>query len=115
MSNGCIKGSAGKFDGEKLKLSLVPPEIVPAIAEIRHYGTEKYGDPDNWKTIEPQRYWEALLRHVLASWEDYKAVDPESGMPHLWHIATNASFILALDKDVVKTCDKELCDGEDKQ
>ena len=49
--------SAGKFDGEKLKLSLVPPEIVPAIAEIRRYGTEKYGNPDNWKTIEPQRYW----------------------------------------------------------
>lgn len=100
--------SAGKFDGEKLKLSLVPPEIVPAIAEIRRYGTEKYGNPDNWKTIEPQRYWEALLRHVLAAWEDYRAIDPESGMPHLWHIATNVSFLLSLDSGIVGRCKDEV-------
>lgn len=100
--------SAGKFDGEKLKLSLVPPEIVPAIAEIRRYGTEKYGNPDNWKTIEPQRYWEALLRHVLAAWEDYRAIDQESGMPHLWHIATNVSFLLSLDSGIVGRCKDEV-------
>jgi len=88
--------SEAKNDSGKLQLSLVPPEIITAIAEIRRYGTEKYHDPENWRQVDPQRYWDALLRHTLAAWDDYNAVDPESGMPHIWHIACNLAFIMAM-------------------
>ena len=39
------------------------------------------------------KYWDALLRHVLAAWDDWQAVDPESGLPHLHHIICNAGFL----------------------
>lgn len=85
-----------KADAGKIRPSLVPPEIVTAIAKVREYGCRKYSDPDNWKRVEPQRYWEAFLRHTLAAWDDYTSVDPESGLMHIEHAATNLAFLLAL-------------------
>lgn len=85
-----------KADSGKLRLSLVPPEIITAIAEVREYGNRKYHDPENWRTVEALRYWDALLRHALAAWEDWQLLDPESGLPHLWHIACNAAFLCAM-------------------
>ena len=29
----------------------------------------------------------------LAAWDDWQAVDPESGLPHLHHIICNAGFL----------------------
>ena len=83
-----------KSDGGKPRPSLVPPALIRGVDAIREYGCRKYNDPENWRRVEPQRYWDALLRHVLAAWNDWKAVDPESGMPHLWHIACNAGFLM---------------------
>ena len=50
------------------------------------------------RTIE--RYHDAMLRHVLACWEDPFSVDDESGMLHLSHIACNVAFMLALHKEM---------------
>lgn len=83
-----------KSDGGKPRPSLVPPALIRGVDAVREYGTARYGSPENWRKVEPQRYWDALLRHVLAAWDNWKAVDPESGMPHLWHIACNASFLM---------------------
>lgn len=84
-----------KADGGKPHPSYVPKEIIEAVMRVREYGTAKYHDPDNWKIVEPERYHEALLRHVLACWNDPYAVDPESGLMHLEHIACNVAFLLA--------------------
>ena len=83
-----------KADKDKPCPSLVPPALIRGAMDVRSYGTKKYKDPENWRRVEAQRYWDALLRHALAAWDDWKAVDPESGMPHLWHIACNASFLM---------------------
>lgn len=83
-----------KSDSGKPRPSLVPPALIRGVDAIREFGTARYGSPDNWRKVEPQRYWDALLRHVLAAWDNWKAVDSESGMPHLWHIACNASFMM---------------------
>lgn len=83
-----------KSDGGKPRPSLVPPALIRGVDAIREYGCKKYTDPNNWRRVEPQRYWDALLRHGLAAWDNWKAVDPESGMPHLWHIACNAGFLM---------------------
>lgn len=89
--------SYDKDDEEKLKVSLVPPEIIEAIAKVREYGTKKYHDKDSWKNVEADRYFDALLRHILACWDDRHAVDEESGLPHMFHVACNVAFIIALE------------------
>jgi hypothetical protein len=63
---------------------------------VRQYGNKKYHGPDNWKTVEAQRYWEAILRHAVAAWDDYKAKDKESGLMHIDHIACNLAFLIAM-------------------
>ena len=88
-----------KADSGKPRPSLVPPALIRGVDAIREYGCRKYSDPDNWRRVEPQRYWDALLRHVLAAWDDWKAVDPESGLPHLHHIICNAGFLAQYMED----------------
>lgn len=83
-----------KYDNGKPKLSTVPNGIVYAIEKVRAYGFAKYKEAENWKSIDPERWHEALLRHVMRIWEDPTAVDPESGLPHLWHIAANVDFLI---------------------
>lgn len=83
----------GKETTGKLKLSLVPPEILTAVASIREYGCKKYNNPENWKEVPSQEFWDAAIRHTKAAWEDWTATDEESGMPHIWHIACNISFL----------------------
>lgn len=83
-----------KADKGKIRPSLTPPALIKAVTEVREYGVEKYHDPENWRKVEANRYWDALLRHVLSAWENPYKRDEESGMLHLAHIATNAAFLL---------------------
>lgn len=93
------KDQSAKADNGKPILSLVPTEIIYEIEKVRSYGNKKYKSPDNWKTVELERYHEALLRHTLAIWGDVRARDEESGLLHLSHMAVNIAFILELMKD----------------
>lgn len=86
-----------KADAGKLRLSLVPTEIIRAVARVREYGVDKYGEAESWRSVEAERYRDALLRHILAWWADPNAVDAESGLPHLWHAACNIAFLLEDD------------------
>ena len=83
----------GKESSGKLNLSLTPTKIIEAVAHIREYGCQKYASPDNWKGVPPELFNQAMQRHVLACWEDWQSVDPESGMPHIWHVACNVAFL----------------------
>lgn len=85
-----------KADKGKIQPTLVSPDLVKAVAEVRTFGTEKYHDPDNWKEVEPQRYLDALYRHLLA-YIGGEECDLESGLSHLAHMGCNISFLL--DKD----------------
>ena len=87
-----------KHDEGKLQISLVPVQIIRDIAEVRMYGTAKYGDPENWRMVEKQRYIDALLRHLLEYLEDPDGVDAESGIPHYKHMACNMAFICELER-----------------
>ena len=89
-----------KYDEGKPDYTLIPPQILDAIWEVRKYGTQKYGSVNNWKTVSVERYWQAVLRHVRAAWDDPTRKDPESGLPHLWHIACNIAFLLELENDL---------------
>jgi hypothetical protein len=95
---------SAKHDTGKSRVDLVSPDLILAVGHIRRYGVEKYGDPDNWKQVDKERYIAALLRHLCEVMKDFKSIDPESGLPHLWHVDCNANFlteILAMEMEGV--------------
>ena len=100
-----LANQTAKADAGKAQLTLVPRRIIWDIAAIREYGNRKYGDPENWRQVEPQRYRDALFRHLLAYLDDPVSLDAESGLPHLWHIACNVAFL----------CEMEAVDGRYKK
>lgn len=89
---------SAKRDKGKLQLTMVPRQIIRAIAAVRMYGNQKYHDPENWKTVEVPRYRDAAFRHFLAYLDDPHGVDSESGLPHLWHLACNIAFLCDLEE-----------------
>ena len=92
-----IADQDAKADNGKAKLTLVPRRIIFDIARIREYGNQKYGDSENWKTVDVQRYRDAAFRHFLAYLDDPQGVDAESGLPHYWHLACNIAFICEME------------------
>lgn len=98
------KDQNAKADAGKPKLTLVPQQIIWDIAKIREYGTKKYGDPNNWKKVEIERYRDAAYRHFLLYLENPDSVDEESGLKHLWHLACNIAFLCEMEAR------KEICD-----
>lgn len=90
-----------KADEGKLRLTLVPRQILKDIAKVREYGCKKYpnGGVDNWKQVEKERYKDAMFRHMLAYLDDPDGVDAESGLKHLAHLATNVAFLCELEKE----------------
>lgn len=91
-----MSNTEAKADQGKLQPTLVPVSLIEAVARVRMFGTAKYGSPDNWKLVEPQRYREALYRHWLAYLKGEQC-DKESGLPHIFHLATNAAFLIELE------------------
>lgn len=85
-----------KSDAGKPHPSYVPVALIEGVMAVREMGTAKYRDPDNWKQVEPERYHQAMLRHILAAWNDPYRIDPESGLPHIAHVATNIAFLLEM-------------------
>ena len=85
-----------KSDNGKLRISLVPTQIVRDVAEVRMYGDNKYHAPNNWALVEMDRYVDALMRHLLAFLDDPNSIDEESGIPHYKHAACNMAFICAM-------------------
>lgn len=82
-----------KFDEGKLRFSLIPPETTRALAQVLTFGAEKYA-PNNWQLVEngQERYLDALYRHLEAH-RLGEYLDPESNLPHLNHVLTNAAFL----------------------
>lgn len=82
-----------KYDTGKLRFDLIDPFFEKEIAEVLTFGAAKYA-PNNWQNLEDgiDRHYAALLRHLNA-WRRGESIDDESGMPHLWHAATNMMFL----------------------
>lgn len=85
-----------KFDEEKVRLELVPPEFIIACGRGLTFGAKKYS-PGNWAKqpgFDYSRLYGALMRHLTAYWSG-EDNDPESGLPHLDHAACMLSFLIA--------------------
>jgi hypothetical protein len=56
------KDGGNKFDGDKLRVDLIPVEAIEGIAGILTHGAKKYGD-NNWREgIKFTRVYGAILR-----------------------------------------------------
>ena len=85
---------ATKFDDDKPRVDLFPPEALFGISEILGIGAKKYG-PRNWeKGMDWGRAYAANMRHLLAWWGGQDN-DPETGKNHLWHAGCNNAFLIA--------------------
>ena len=84
-----------KSDGGKLRLDLVPPELLYAVAKVLTYGATKYSARTWEKGIGHERLFGALQRHLWAWQAGFgEANDEESGMPHLYHAACCMAMLL---------------------
>ena len=85
-----------KFDTDKPRYDLIPPELLDGVAKVLTFGAAKYGDR-NWEQgIDSGRVFAALMRHMWAWWRGERD-DPESGMSHLYHAACNVAFLIAFE------------------
>lgn len=92
-----MNNQLAKADAGKPKLTLVPRQIIFDIAEVREYGNKKYGNPENWKDVEIERYRDAAYRHFMAYLDNPYGADEESGIRHLKHLACNIAFLCELE------------------
>lgn len=94
-----------KDDSGKPRMDLIPPEVAYALGRVLEFGARKYDDRNWEKGFAWGRSVAALKRH-LAAWEAGQDTDPESGMPHLWHVLTNAAFLATFEARGVGTDDR---------
>lgn len=86
-----------KHDTGKPLFSSIDARALLHLGAVNELGSRKYS-PDNWRRVPdgPRRYWDAAVRHLLASQLEF--LDPESHFPHLAHAAWNCLASLALDE-----------------
>lgn len=77
------------------------PKALGGVNEVSLFGAKKY-EAFGWKDWVTDlddaiaRYKEGLNRHLLAI-HSREEIDPESGFPHIWHVAWNALAIAELE------------------
>ena len=71
-----------KNDQEKLRLDLVPIDVLKDVAQVYTIGAKKYDD-ENWKKgISYKRIYAAVLRHLFEFME-LNEIDEEDGQKHI--------------------------------
>lgn len=84
---------AKKFDTDKTRYELLPPEALEEIAKVLTYGAKKYDDRNWEKGIKYGRLFGACMRHLWAWWAGQDK-DPESSISHLAHAACCIMFLI---------------------
>ena len=92
MQNQEMKKDAGKEPWD-----LAPWESFTEIVRVLAFGASKY-QKHGWRTgMAWSRLLAASIRHIVA-WAEGEDTDPESGLSHLAHAATNLCFLIAYAK-----------------
>lgn len=93
-----------RFDTDKLRFDLIPPEADIALAEILTFGAKKYADRNWEKGMKWSRCVASLKRH-MSRWESGELLDPETNKPHLWHMLCNVAFLVTYSDREIGTND----------
>lgn len=89
--------SGRKDDNGKLRLDLLPPELLFDVAEILTFGATKYGDR-NWEQgMKWGRVFGAAMRHLWAWWSG-EDKDAETGCSHLAHALCCVMFLSTYER-----------------
>ncbi len=87
-----VSGSALRYNGGKLRWSLVDFDALEDMVKVLEFGAKKYAD-NNWKKgLKTTEIFESMMRHLTAYMRG-EDIDPESGLPHTGHILCNAMFL----------------------
>jgi hypothetical protein len=94
-----------KFDSNKLRYELLPPELLEEVARVLTFGAHKYS-ARNWELgMAWSRPFGALMRHMWAWWRGEEK-DPETGYSHLAHAACCIAFLVAYEARNTGTDDR---------
>jgi hypothetical protein len=105
--------SAIKFDNEKPMMELLSRVALEGCATVLTFGSKKYA-PDNWrKGFKWRRLIGAAMRHLMAI-SDGEDVDPESGLPHVDHLACCVMFLSEHQKKNLGEDDRWKPDTKDR-
>lgn len=86
-----------RYNDGKLRYDFVAPSLIEAVAKVGMAGAQKYAE-DNWLKGMPYRTsYQSIMRH-LQSWWQGEDLDPETGLPHLWHLAWNAMALVEMER-----------------
>jgi hypothetical protein len=87
-----------RYNTDKDKLSWVPASLERAVAKVLWKSSAEGGGKypaQNWrKGMSWSETGESLMRHAKLLIQDGEEIDKESGLPHIFHIACNAAFLI---------------------
>jgi len=88
-----------KFDSDKIRMELLPPELLTNTAQVLTFGANKYADR-NWELgMDWSRVYGALMRHLWAWWNPLQSSkDEETGFSHLSHASACLTFLMAYEE-----------------
>jgi hypothetical protein len=91
ITNALTGGQKGQ---KPAMLGALDPKSILEVARVAGYGAQKYARYNYLNTYDWSLSFDAMQRHALAFWggED---VDPESGEPHMAHVAWHAMALLS--------------------
>lgn len=95
MADEKTEGVGVRYDQGKIRVELVPPELVIAFAEVAAAGAKKYPER-NWELgMKRSRVYASLVRHLLKWWSG-QDTDAETGCRHLdmvvWNVGVLATY-----------------------
>lgn len=96
---------AMRFDANKLRLDLIPPEFLIELARVYTMGALKYDD-DNWRKGMPWRkVYRPIWSHFI-KWLSGHTIDSETGCHHLAMVAWNCATLFMYQLHKLGTDDR---------
>ena len=80
-------------DKVRLTQAMLMPQAPRGLVAVLEYGAEKYDSPaaeKDWLEYDPVEVADSLLRHAQSLCNG-EVIDPESGLPHAFHMMFNAA------------------------
>ena len=94
-----VDGGGLRYNSHKAEHHQVPTSLTNAVAKTLMYGAQKY-EKGNWRRgMKWSIVYDCLQRHML-KWLDGEVKDEESGLPHLYHAASNIAMLI----EYAETC-----------